>query len=181
MAAEVEIRRAQVGDEEALSLIGQATFLETFAGVLDGAAITAHCRKAHSPTQYLHWLNDARSAVWLASAVSGHAPVGYLVVAAPELAVADPASDLELKRIYLLGRYQGGGLGKRLLAQAIAHAETVGAARLLLGVYAGNQAAIAFYKKQGFTHLADRQFVVGGTAYDDHVLRLALGHAGPPV
>ena len=175
MAAEVEIRRAVVGDEDGLSLVGQATFLETFSGVLDGGAITAHCRKAHSPAQYLHWLNDARSAVWRAGAIPGHAPVGYAVVAPPDLPSADPVHDLELKRIYLLGRYQGGGLGKRLLGQAVEHATLVGANRLLLGVYAGNQAALAFYRKQGFTHLVDRQFVVGGTAYDDHVMCLALG------
>ena len=181
MANEVEIRRAQPGDEAALSLVGQATFLETFAGVLDGAAITEHCRRAHSPAQYLHWLNDARSAVWLAGAVPGDAPVGYLVVAPPELAAADPARDLELKRIYLLGRYQGGGLGKRMLGQAIAHAQATGAARLLLGVYAGNQTAIGFYQKQGFTHLADRQFVVGGTAYDDQVMSLAIDRAAAHV
>ena len=181
MANEVEIRRAQPGDEAALSLVGQATFLETFAGVLDGAAITEHCRRAHSPAQYLHWLNDARSAVWLAGAVPGDAPVGYLVVAPPELAAADPARDLELKRIYLLGRYQGGGLGKRMLGQAIAHAQATGAARLLLGVYAGNQTAIGFYQKQGFTHLADRQFVVGGTAYDDQVMSLAIDRAAAQV
>lgn len=175
MAAEVTIDKAQVGDEDALSLVGQATFLETFAGVLDGAAITEHCRKAHSPMQYLHWLGDARSAVWLARATPGRAPVGYAVVTAPDLPGADVSRDLELKRIYLLGRYQGGGLGKRLLGQAIEHAGGAGAARLLLGVYAANHSAIAFYAKQGFTHLADRQFVVGGTAYDDHVMSLALG------
>lgn len=172
--AEVEIRRARSGDEGALSLVGQATFLETFSGVLDGTAIVQHCRSAHSPERYRDWLNDARSAIWLAGAVPGHAPVGYLVVAEPDLPVADKASDLELKRIYLLGRYHGGGLGKKLLAQAIAHARDAGALRLLLGVYAGNAAAIGFYRKQGFTHVADRQFVVGGTAYDDHVMSLRL-------
>ncbi|UNK48555.1 GNAT family N-acetyltransferase [Lysobacter sp. S4-A87] len=175
MAVDVEVRRARVGDEDALSLVGQATFLETFSGVLDGTAIAEHCRKAHSPSQYLHWLGDARSAVWLAGVAPGHAPVGYLVVAAPDLPGANPAHDLELKRIYLLGRYQGGGLGKRLLQQAVEHAEGAGATRLLLGVYAGNHAALAFYRKQGFNHFADRQFVVGGTAYDDHVMSLELG------
>lgn len=175
MSIEVGIRRAQIGDEHALSLVGQATFLETFSGVLDGAAITRHCRTAHSPSHYLNWLGDARSAVWLAGAVPGDAPVGYVVVAAPDLPGADVARDLELKRIYLLGRYQGGGLGKRLLGEAVGHARNVGAARLLLGVYAGNHSAIAFYQKQGFVHFADRQFVVGGIRYDDHVMSLALG------
>ena len=174
MTSNVEIRRAHTGDEEALALVGQATFLETFAGILDGAAITGHCRKAHSPSQYLHWLQDARSAIWLVGAVPGHAPVGYAVLSVPDLAAADPVHDLELKRIYLLGRYHGGGLGKALLKQVVEHAEGAGARRLLLGVYAGNDAAIGFYAKQGFTHLADRTFVVGGTAYAGRVMGLGL-------
>ena len=175
MSVEVDIYRAQAGDEHALSLVGQATFLETFSGVLDGTAIIEHCRKAHSASQYQHWLGDAHSAVWLASAAPGRAPVGYLVVTTPELPGADAAHDLELKRIYLLGRYQGGGLGKRLLGQAIKHAKGAGAARLLLGVFAGNQSAIAFYRKQGFRHFADRRFLIGGTPYEDHVMSLELG------
>jgi ribosomal protein S18 acetylase RimI-like enzyme len=174
VTAEVSIRRAHPGDEEALALIGQATFLETFSGVLDGAAIVEHCRKAHSTDQYAAWLNERRSAVWLAEAVPGNAPVGYVVVAPVELPSAHPDQDLELKRIYLLGRYQGGGTGRRLLEQAVAHAASSGAVRLLLGVYAGNQSAQDFYRRQGFSHLTERTFYVGGKGYDDHVMSLAL-------
>jgi GNAT superfamily N-acetyltransferase len=155
--------------------VGQATFLETFSGILDGGAIIEHCRHAHSAAQYHHWLADADAAVWLAELTPGNAPVGYLVLARPELPAADVARDLELKRIYLLGRYHGGGTGKRLLGQAIEHATLAGAARLLLGVYAGNASAIGFYRQQGFTNLTQRQFNVGGRAYDDNVMSLALG------
>jgi ribosomal protein S18 acetylase RimI-like enzyme len=174
MAADISIRRARAGDEEALALVGQATFLETFMGVLDGAAIIAHCRQAHSAAKYRQWLDDPDAAVWLAETSPGNAPAGYLVVARPQLPMADMSRDLELKRIYLLGRYQGGGTGKRLLGQAVEHAMSAGAARLLLGVYAGNGSAIGFYKQQGFVNLTQRQFNVGGKAYDDHVMSLVL-------
>ncbi len=139
-------------------MVGQATFLETFAGELNGAAIIEHCRGAHSAKQYSEWLNDPGAAVWLAEVVPGYAPVGYVVVAPPSLPLADASRDLELKRIYLLGRYHGGGTGRRLLAQAVEHATGAGADRLLLGVYAGNDAAIAFYRRQGFVHLTERKF-----------------------
>jgi len=33
---------------DALALVGQATFDETFSGILDGAAIVGPCRQAHS-------------------------------------------------------------------------------------------------------------------------------------
>lgn len=174
MADTISIRRAQPGDEEALALIGQATFLETFSGVLDGTAIVEHCRKAHSSAQYAAWIQDGRSAVWLAEVAPGNAPVGYIVAAPAELPSADPEQDLELKRIYLLGRYQGGGTGRRLLAEAITFATSAGSARLLLGVYAGNRSAQAFYRRQGFSQVARRTFYVGGKGYDDYVMGLEL-------
>ncbi len=174
MATEITIRRAHAGDADALALIGQATFLETFSGVLDGAAILEHCRRAHSSVQYSRWLNEPSYATWLAGVDPGEAPVGYLVLAPPDLPLADVSRDLELKRIYLLGRYQGSGTGRRLLAEAVKHAKSLGAARLLLGVYAGNASAIAFYLRQGFAHLTQRKFNVGGRDYDDHVLSLPL-------
>jgi ribosomal protein S18 acetylase RimI-like enzyme len=91
--------------------------------------------------------------------------------------MVDIGQDLELKRIYLLSRYHGGGTGKHLLAQAIEHAQSQRAARLLLGVYSGNTAAMAFYRRQGFSNLAERKFNVGGKDYDDHVMSLALATA----
>lgn len=64
---------------------------------------------------------------------------------------------------------------KALMTHARAHAKAAGAVRLLLGVYAGNAAAIGFYTRHGFTYLNDRKFNVGGREYDDQMLGLALG------
>jgi ribosomal protein S18 acetylase RimI-like enzyme len=174
MVNDISVRRAQPGDEDTLALVGQATFLDTFAGILEGEAIVAHCRNAHAVAKYRQWLDDTHAAIWLAEVTPGNAPVGYAVLARPELPKADMERDLELKRIYLLGRYQGGGIGKRLLGKAVEHARSAGADRLLLGVYAGNASAIAFYRQQGFVDFAERQFNVGGRVYDDYVLSLAL-------
>jgi hypothetical protein len=56
--------------------------------------------------------------------------------------------------------------GCRLSIAAVAETEAGGiathAARLLLGVYAGNAAAIGFYERVGFGKLGSRQFDVGG-------------------
>ncbi|MDL2354048.1 MAG: GNAT family N-acetyltransferase [Pseudomonadota bacterium] len=157
-----------------MDLVGQSTSLETFAGILDGAAIVEHCRRAHSVAQYRDWLADPDAAIWIAESAHANAPAGYAVVARPQLPGADAARDLELKRIYLLSRFHGGGTGKQLLRQAVEFVTAAGAARLLLGVYSGNEAAIGFYLRQGFVHLTHRQFNVGGRMYDDYVLSLTL-------
>lgn len=84
------------------------------------------------------------------------------------------SGDVELKRIYLLSRFHGTGLGAALMAAAVAEARTRGAPRLLLGVYANNARAIAFYRKQGFVPIGTRQYAVGAELYDDIVLARPL-------
>lgn len=174
MATQTSLRRCVPGDEAALALIGQASFLETFAGILAGKDIVAHCAQAHAAGLYRTWLADPDYALWLGETHPGAAPVGYMVVAPARLPLPDTAGDLELKRIYLLGKFQGNGLGKRFISTAVAHAIAAGARRLLLGVYAHNERAIGFYESIGFRKLGERKFNVGGRDYDDDIMGMAL-------
>ena len=165
------IRRCDSNDEAALSLVGQSTFLETFAGVLAGQDIIAHCEKAHSKEIYREWLREPLFGLWVAESAPGDAPVGYMVVAPADLPLPDvSAGDLELKRIYILGKFQGGGLGRRFVEEAVSYARAANASRLLLGVYAQNLSAIAFYQRMGFTQLGRRTFNVGSRNYDDCIM-----------
>jgi len=164
------IREAGSDDAAALALIGAATFLETFAGILDGDAIVGHCDAQHSEAAYRAYL-AAGARAWLAEARPGGAPIGFALVGRPDLAAAREG-DIELKRIYSLSRFHGSGLGAGLMKQALAAAS--GHDRLLLGVFARNDRALAFYRKQGFADIGVRQFDVGGTLYDDLVLARPL-------
>ncbi len=97
-------------------LIGAATFLETFAGFLDGASILAHCRKQHAAEAYAKYLAEPESRAWLGLVQPGEAPVGYSLLTAPDLPLDDLTDDdIELKRIYLFSRFQGNGRGQTLL------------------------------------------------------------------
>jgi ribosomal protein S18 acetylase RimI-like enzyme len=169
------IRQATTSDADALALVAKATFLETFAGVLEGADIVAHCADEHTATRYTAWLATPDAALWLAEIAPGAAPVGYALLSRPDLPVADPRpTDYELKRIYVLSRFHGTGVGGALLEAVSAAAKARGGKRLLLGVYAGNARALAFYGRQGFRAVAERQFQVGARTYDDRVLALEL-------
>lgn len=164
------IREAGADDASGLALIGAATFLETFAGILDGDAIVGHCAAQHNEAAYRAYLADGGRA-WLAEVHPGGEPVGFALVGKPDLAAALDG-DIELKRIYSLSRFHGSGLGAALMTCALEAAN--GYRRLLLGVYAGNRRALAFYRKQGFADLGTRQFDVGGKLYDDLVLARPL-------
>ncbi|CAN7243922.1 GNAT family N-acetyltransferase [Phenylobacterium sp. LjRoot219] len=175
---DVEIRRAGPDDAAALALVGQATFLETYAGQLERENILAHCAHEHAAARYAGWLADGVSQVWIAETTHGRAPVGYAVVAAADLPVALAADDLELKRFYLLSRLHGQGHGARLMETVAADARASGARRLLLGVFSANTRAIAFYARQGFTQAGVRKFRVGEGVYDDLVLARLLAEGG---
>lgn len=175
MPAPAKLRRACAADADVLALVGRATFLESYAGILPVTDILAHCERQHAPQVYADWLADARCATWLVEAQPGDAPVGFAVMAPAAVPVPDPLpDDLELKRIYLLHRFQGGGWGRALMQAAIDEARARGSRRLLLGVYSKNHDALAFYARMGFTRAGERHFRVGATDYYDHLLGFAL-------
>ncbi len=171
-AANYTVRACMPGDEEALSLLGSATFLETYSGALSGRDILAHCRRHHSRGQYAAWLADAGYRICVAEFVT--APVGYAVLSPPDLPVDVRSDDIELKRIYLLYRFQKTGLGRALMDWSLAQARSLGRQRMLLGVKAANDAALAFYTRHGFERIGERKFQVGARVCDDYVLARTL-------
>jgi diamine N-acetyltransferase len=169
------IRRAEVSDAPALALVGQATFLDAYAGIIDGGDILAHCANQHGVEMYRSALAQPRTGAWLAEARTGGAPVGYVLLGPSTLIVSDPSpDDLEIKRIYLLQRFRGTGLGRALMDTALGAARDWGAARVLLGVYSRNTVALDFYAKAGFHPAGERRFLVGTTYHDDAILARSL-------
>ena len=178
MAIRYQLRECAPGDEEALALVGAASFLEAFAGTLHGSAILGHCRKQHSAERYREWLNSPEAFAAMAevagpdgeAAEATAAPVGYAVLCPPDLPVPLAPHDIELKRIYLLHRFQKLGIGTALMDWAVAKARSAGKRRMLLGVYGKNEPALAYYARCGFRQTGQRRFQVGDQVYDDAIL-----------
>ena len=171
----ISLRLARTGDEPRLSLLGGATFLESYAHMLPVTDVLAHVARQHAAEVYARWLIDPACRCWLLECEPGHAPVGYAVVTPPDLPLSDLADDdLEIRRIYLLHKYQRGGRGGQLMQAVREHARAAGARRLLLGVYSRNAVALAFYERQGFSRAGTRQFRVGANDYFDYILQLVL-------
>lgn len=168
------LRRATAADADALALVAAATLLDTFAGILSGADLVAHCARHNTPAKFAAWADDPESVVTLAETANGGAPIGYSVLTAPDLPIAIAPGDIELRRIYTLSRLHGSGLGPELMERALADARALGKTRVLLGVYGGNARARAFYERQGFTVVGARQFLVGETLHDDAIYGRAI-------
>jgi ribosomal protein S18 acetylase RimI-like enzyme len=171
----ITLRPCTPSDADLLALVAAATFLDTFAGIHPGDAILEHCRRHHTPEAYAHYLALPTTRAWFAETAPIPAAVGYLLLTAPDLPdLATTPTDVELKRIYLLSRFHGGGAGQLLMDQAIAGARAMGAQRLLLGVFAQNRRALRFYERNGFTPIATRTFQLGPILCDDLILSRPL-------
>ncbi len=165
---EYKLRIGIPGDEEKFGLIGTASFLEAYAGFLEGSDLMHFCKVQHSVEQYAHWLHSPDYSLCLAE-VKG-SPVGYSVLCPPDLPMETTPDDIELKRIYLLHRFQKTGIGSALMSWSIERSQALGKKRLLLGVNAENDKALAFYARHGFIKAGVRKFQVGKMICDDDIL-----------
>jgi diamine N-acetyltransferase len=168
----VTIRRATSADAAKLSLVGGASFLESFADDHPGDDLVNHVQDRHSVTAYQNWLGNPAYAVWIVEEALG-APIGYAMLGPSELPGAQ-AGDFEIKRIYVLRRWHGGGFGKQLFEKCYDEARKRAATRLLLAVYTANQLAQRFYTRQGMSVIGDTVFIVGATEFTDLVMALDL-------
>lgn len=163
------LRRAEPGDEPALSLVAAATFLETYAGVVPRDDMVAHCATKCSAAYFAEWLGRADHVVTLCEHPDGAAPLGFAALTPPDFPIAFGPETIELRRIYVLATAHGSGLGAALMERAVADARTLGRTRLALGVHPGNARARAFYERHGFRVVGERKFQVGGATFTDPV------------
>ena len=167
-------RKAGVDDADALALLGSATFLATFAFDHPGQPMIEHLRQEHSAAYYAAALCDPAIDILLGETPLG-APIGYAMVTPAAHPGLQQAGDIELKRIYLLGPWQGGGNGKDLLDRVFEVTEKRGAKRLLLSVYEKNVRAIGFYERAGFGAIGETVFMVGPVPFRDLVYARNMG------
>ena len=169
---EFVIRRCHIGDETRLSLLGKATFLETYADSTQAADLLAFVETEHSIERYRFWLESRFARLWVAEIGWGRSAIGYAV------ALVSPNTglglEMEIKRLYVLHRFHQRGLGRRLMNEILATARQDGIAELFLKVQKANQSAVAFYSRHGFCVAGEERFRVGARDYKALVMRLAL-------
>lgn len=187
----VTLRVATTDDAAALALVGAATFLEAFTWMLPGSDIVAHCAKNHTAEAYRTALIAPQTRITLAVTATGGSPVGYAMLAEPDLPSFDVGpDDIELKRIYLFSRFRSrriapvldaGGqpipdlsAGQALMNATIAEAQKMGCHRMLLGTNADNERAISFYRRNGFSDAGKRSFQVGSQCCCDLIMAREL-------
>lgn len=173
MESEILIRSAVVSDVPRLSVLYRTVYIDTYA--LDGVT-----------TEFTNFMEDKFSHARLERSISAnpeHTIVatfrGNLVgVAELELDRPCPVGELvapELAKLYVLNRFKGKGIGKRLLQQVENLLRNNGHPKLWLWAYAVNDHALEFYKRNGYLDIGNAFFKMTENEYENRVLVKSLG------
>jgi hypothetical protein len=68
---EFTTRVCRPGDEQALSLVAEATILETYAGITDGRDLVQYVTAELSVANFSRMMGSDRVRVWIAETVAG--------------------------------------------------------------------------------------------------------------
>jgi ribosomal protein S18 acetylase RimI-like enzyme len=167
--SEPVIRRASLADSEAIAAIGAATFVETFGHLYPPSDLERFLAEAYSPERTRADLSDPAKASWIVHA--GDQVIGYALAGPCGLPHPRATANCgELKRIYLLKAWHGGGLGARLFAETMAWLQSGGPRSVWIGVWSENHRALSFYARHGFEKVGEYDFHVGDTIDREYIL-----------
>ena len=165
----VVVERAQPNDFLVLEALVQATFIETWTGIVDEDHIRQHLDDGHARQVVERYARCNNADVFVAR--KADVLVGYAIGSSP----AD-STDFTLPgfyrvdKLYLKSSFHGRGVGKQLWDAMVDSAKESGAPGLYLTHYPGNARASSFYARQGLKKVGDTVYKCGNGDYSDWVL-----------
>ncbi len=153
----IECRPVRPSDLPALADLAQRSWLDAF-----GSSVSAESAAEEA---------SSRSEAYFASALAESS----ILVAELDGVLAGYVQfdDAELQRLYVETELHGRGIGRALLAAALAHPRLVGAPRVHLQVWERNERAVRLYESAGFRRAGTTSFRIGsGEVVEDLVMVL---------
>ncbi len=169
----VSIRPAETTDVLQLQQFSIITFTDTYVAYNTPENMRLYIENYFNYSQVLSELSDAAMQYFLAFADDELA--GYIKIrTVDEPAELVGAKHIEIERIYVLGKYKGMQIGKKLINHACETAKQQGFEIIWLGVWEENKIALAFYTKQGFAIFGEHNFVLGTEPQRDWLMKKEL-------
>jgi len=164
------IRRANLADAGTVSALGASTFSETFGHLYPADDLSAFLAETYTIEKTRQDLKDPQRAIWLVEDAA--VAIGYALAGPCDLPHPDVTPGCgELKRIYLVREWQGGGLGRRLFGNVMAWLQSDGPRSVWIGVWSQNFGAQRFYEREGFGKVGEYGFRVGRTLDREFILK----------
>lgn len=158
----LEIRTAGEADVRLISVLSAVTFYEAYFEQDSPADMANYVTDAFHYDKVAAEFSDPNAAYFIM--LRRGSAVGYAkLIRNSTIEGVTGEKPVELRRIYLVERVWGSGLGERLLNHCIKVAQTEGCDSIWLDVWEENERGLNFYRKQGFTRVGTREFPYGQT------------------
>ncbi len=148
----IQIRKATRDDLHLLFQVCGRAYAENFANHWDGEGLDDYLEKSYGLEAIRNDLANADIAYFVAWL--NKEPAGFMKLKLNSgLSNSSAKSDMEIEKLYFRPKYQGKGIGKKLIDVALKTAQELNKKTIWLAVLEKNESAISFYKKMGFTIL----------------------------
>lgn len=172
-ASRLEIRKALLADSKLISALGIVTFYEAYFEQDESKDLAEYLYDSFSIVQIESEIQEPNTCFYVVYR-DGKA-VGYAkLISGSTTDGVTGQNPVELKRIYLVERVWGTGIGEELLDHCIEHAKAGGHDRLWLGVWQENMRGQRFYAKHGFVKVGTLTFPYGDTVGINDVMEIRL-------
>lgn len=169
----IRVRKADINDAETISCIGRRSFRNAFRNVFNFCNLDEYLENVYDPAVIRRSFERQNNIYFLAEI--NDRPVGFAHVKIFSLNdEIESGSQMQLEKIYVLPGYQRKGVGTSLLKKVIDLACKIGPEYLWLDVYAGNEQAILFYEKNGFTKGSEYYRGFGSQRFEFYMLMLPV-------
>ena len=160
-------------DVDILRELSIKTYYDTFSSMCAAADMAAYLSAAYDRNKLLKELCNEHEQFFFLYADEKLA--GYLKLnEAPSQSDINDDLSLEIERIYVSAAFQGKGLGKFLMEQAVRTAAKRGKQYVWLGVWERNEKALRFYRNNGFYAIGTHSFIMGDDKQTDYIMRKDL-------
>lgn len=168
----ITYRDATAADGEALAACARDTWVATFGHLYPPEDLNAYVTAKYGADIQRREIADPYTRYRIGA--RGGEIVGFCMMGALDLPVADRDGAVELHRLYVEERVKGAGVAAALIEDCIAWARTKGARAMYLSVWENNHRAQRFYRRYGFEDHGEWDFMVGRVADRDLIWRLTL-------
>ena len=169
----VTLRVAGSSDALCIAVLATQVFLDTYATEGIRLSIAQEALEHFSPSAVSEHIAST-STTFIVAESSGHM-VGFAeLVLGSKQALVSAAVAANLKRLYVLERFTGKGVGKALLRRTEVLAASQGASTLWLTAWVGNYRALAFYASRGYIDVGAPMYAFQEEQFENRVLAKAL-------
>lgn len=168
----LQIRRATVADATTIAVLGARLFAQAYGPTHPDPELSEYLARAFRPEGMTQAMSERGTVVYLVEEREGGA-VGYAQLQPGTALPAAPWSEqagCEIQRFYVERTWQGRGVARALMAQALEHAAGVGARHTWLQVWQEADWAVRFYQRAGFTTVGTTPFTWGARVETDWLM-----------